>query len=344
MLKSHFAFTAIAVSIALVSCKPTIKDLNAYQKKAVTQTEFMPSEEQLAKNVPTVVILPFSDSTEFAKQTNFSTQIPNKLEKVLVSNKLASIAPRDAFVKLADEIKMAELNNQSTSSINANGANYAIVGDVSNVSFSSEDVTSESEPTNNVSAILAATGKRDRIYRYTSALNASVKIYELPTLKLIDSIIFDGSATNNEKAKIKKDTLLSREFEDPKTFDANVVMQALENAVNRHAVELKNTFAKTGYVSEVRNKGSKIIAKISLGSADGLKHGDKIILQQKYTSEDSLSGKSVVDTKVLGQAIVTNQITANAAWVVVPEEVAKELKIGDVAKVFYKNGLFTVSK
>ncbi len=344
MLKTHFAITAVALSVALVSCKPTIKDLNAYQKKAVTQTEFMPSEEQLKKSVPTVVVLPFNDGTDVAKQTNFSTQIPNKLEKVLVNNKLATIAPRDAFAKLADEIKMSELGGAKSSTV-ASNANYAIVGDVASASFTSEDVTSQgSEPNSGFGALMAATGKKDRNYKYTATINANVKVYELPNLVLVNTIAFDGEASKTEKAKVKKDTLLSREFEDPKAFDGAIFADAVENAINKHAVELKNTFAKTGYVSEVRNKGSNIIAKISLGSADGLKHGDKIILQQKYTTEDSLSGKSVVDTKVLGQAIVTNQITANAAWVVVPEQVSKDLKIGDSAKVFYKNGLFTVSK
>ena len=344
MLCNKIIFSvAIAFSLLVASCKPVIKNLDAYQKKAVTQTEFMPSEEQLKKTIPSVVVLPFTDETDYNAQTNLKTQIPSKLEKVLVNNKLATIAPRDAFAKLSSEIKIAEMGGSISSAIPTN-ANFAILGDVSNVSFTSEDVTISREPTNALSAVMAATGKVSREFKYTASVNANIKVYELPALTLVNTIVFDGVNVKIEKAKVKKDTLLSREFEDPKTFDPAMVVEAVENAVNRHAVELKNLFAKTGYVSEVRFKDEKDIIKISLGSDDGLKHGDKVILQQKYSLEDSLSGKTTTDVKVLGQAIVTNQITANSAWVVLPKEVSKNVKIGDSAKVFYKNGLFTPSK
>ena len=70
MLCNKIIFSvAIAFSLLVASCKPVIKNLDAYQKKAVTQTEFMPSEEQLKKTIPSVVVLPFTDETEYNTQT-----------------------------------------------------------------------------------------------------------------------------------------------------------------------------------------------------------------------------------------------------------------------------------
>jgi len=328
---------AIASLLLLVlSCKPVIKDLNLYHKKPVENTEFMPSGEQLSKSVPSIVVFEFADNTEYASKTGLKKFIPVKVESTLLSKKLAKILSRDSYKTLQNEITLAEMNGRARKSSASQDANFAMVGEISAINFSSRDIT----PTNTDQSLVSVLKKEAPIYQYTAGVVASAKIYSMPDMSVIETLQFEGEAKSTEKAKMKSDGLMSRQFETAKEFDSNLVQRAAEAAVKNSEVALKNVFAKTGYISEIREMKGKFIAKINLGSADGIAHGDKINLIQKRTIDDSLSGEEQIDSVTLGLAIVSNQITANSSWVVIKDpKSATELKIGDTAKVFYKKSL-----
>ena len=329
---------AIASLLLLVlSCKPVIKDLNLYQKKPVENTEFMPSGDQLSKAVPAVVVFEFADTTENGTQTGLKKFIPVKIEATLLSKKLAKILSRESYKTLQNEITLAEMNGKASKSSATQDANFAITGEITAINFSSRDVT----PVNTDQSLISVLKKESPVYQYTAGVVASAKIYSMPDMSVTQTLQFQGEARSTEKAKIKSDGLMSRQFEPAKEFDSNLVQRAAENAIKNSETELKNVFAKSGYISEIREMKGKFIAKINLGSADGVVHGDKVNLIQKRTVDDSLSGEEQVDVINLGGAIISNQITANSSWVVIKDpKSATELKIGDTAKVFYKQPLF----
>jgi len=65
------------------------------------------------------------------------------------------------------------------------------------------------------------------------------------------------------------------------------------------------------------------------------------VVSQKVSQESLLgSEQEQIDNITLGDAIVSNQITSNTSWIVLQKDYATKVKIGDVAKVFYKKTLF----
>ena len=52
---------SLILALVLASCAPTIKDFNKYQKQFISQTEFMPTTENLEGKAPKVVVFEFDE-------------------------------------------------------------------------------------------------------------------------------------------------------------------------------------------------------------------------------------------------------------------------------------------
>jgi len=193
------------------SCKPVIKNLDIYKKQPVEDTEFMPSSELLSSSVPSVIVFEFEDQTEYNSQTSFNKFFAQKTESTLLSNKLAKIVSRDKAGKLQEEIKLAEVNAKGSAS-NTTSADFAIMGDVTSVSFESQDITQKSlerdQLVSNLVSMATKTEARQvnqnpnyRVYEYKANVVGDIKIYSLPDLTLIDTLTLNGSKTQTEKVK-----------------------------------------------------------------------------------------------------------------------------------------------
>ena len=92
---------------------------------------------------------------------------------------------------------------------------------------------------------------------------------------------------------------------------------------------------------EHRQKNEQSIFKISLGKADGLTHGEKLKIYSKQENINSLTNKTEIEEIEIAQAVASDLIQKNFAWIIVKDkEMAKKIKIGDFAIIFYKKRLF----
>ncbi len=207
---------------------------------------------------------------------------------------------------------------------------YAIEGEVANVGFSSQYYGAIYFPD--------GTLQRPARYEYTASVQGNVKIYELPSLNVIETIQFSGSATEVEDVKsegisIGKFSLNSKS--QAKNFDANLAKVALKKALARSSASIKNVFAKTGYIMEKRVLGDKSIFLISLGTNDGIRQETKVKIIQKYEELNVLTGKTEILQKQISTGKVADRNEETKVWIVVPKESANGIKLGDIAKVVY---------
>jgi curli biogenesis system outer membrane secretion channel CsgG len=314
----------------LFSCATTIKNFDDYQKSPLLESEFMPTQKALQKSLPSVVVFDFETSNENAKKISATTVIENSLSEILISNKLAEIQDRKNLSKLQNEIRLAEISGKANFS-GIKAIDFAVDGNVSNVTFSSEFMKASY---NNAGQII-----QPERFRYTSTVQGSIKIYELPSLKLVQTINFSGSASKSEE--IKRGGINFRGFSvsekpEAKSFDDTLAKDAVRNAIANAQNNFKSFFAKTGYIMEKRVLEDKTIFLINLGSSDGIKQDDKLQIFQKYSELNPLTGREDAGIRVIGVGIIADKTEDLKTWIVVKDKkTASKIRLGDIVKVTY---------
>jgi hypothetical protein len=319
----------VLACLLLFSCATKIKDFEKYQKAPLMQTQFMPNPDAIYGKVPSATIFAFETSDVNAKSIGATAIAEGEIANLLISNKLVILKDRKNLGKLANEIKLHEIKGTGNSAL-MDSIDYAIEGEVANVGFSSQYYGAIYFPD--------GTLQRPARYEYTASVQGNVKIYELPSLNVIETIQFSGSATEVEEVKsegisIGKFSLNSKS--QAKNFDVNLAKIALKKALARSSASVKNVFAKTGYIMEKRILGDKSIFLISLGTNDGIRQETKVKIIQKYEELNVLTGKTEILQKQISTGKVANRNEETKVWIVVPKESANGIKLGDIAKVVY---------
>jgi PBP1b-binding outer membrane lipoprotein LpoB len=318
----------LGLLLFIFSCATTIKNFDSYQKAPLLKAEFMPNPDAIYTKIPSVIILPFQTEDYNAKSIGANAIVENTISSILISHKLVTIQDRKNLKKLNDEILLTELQNKTNSEIKS--ANFAIEGEVSNVGFSSEFRSARYSQDGSLIS--------PQSYEYTATVQGAIKIYELPSLTVVDTIVFSGQASRTEEVKdggISIGKFQLTQTERAKQFDVNLAKQAIQNAITRNAFRLKSIFAKTGYIMEKRSFEDKSIFLISLGLRDGIRQEDKLQIFQKYEDLNPLTGKTEILTRLIAVGTVADKTEETKTWVVIKPEDAKKIKLGDAAKVIY---------
>ncbi len=325
-MKKHLL---ILFCLIVASCSTTIKDFDKYQKAPLLRTEFAPDPNSIYKAVPTALILPFTNGDENSKVISANSIVENEVANILVSNKLVMLQDRKNLKTLNDEIKLSEIQNSKSAELRA--VDFAIEGEVSSVAFSSQY---QDAKYNDDGSLF-----RPERYIYTASVRGSMKVYELPSLRVVDTIPFEGQEYSYEDVKdsgISYKSLKISNKNNAKQFDANLARKALDLAVRKNAYRLKSVFAKTGYIAEKRTLGDKSIFLISLGSNDGIGQETKVQIIKKYDDLNALTGKTETLERVIGRGTVADKTEATKTWIVLDDEkMATSIKLGDVVKIIY---------
>jgi hypothetical protein len=334
----------LAIILFAVSCAPTIKNFDKYQKQFLSKTEFMPSKENLEGKSPKVVVFALDENDNpVAMQAQLGNVIANNVENVLAQNRLAELVDRKAATKLQKEIALAEMN-KTGSYKGPQVAEYAISGTISNADFTNKYSSGSTyiDPRNlNVISIPPK-------FTYSASAAGNLKIYELPSLTVIEAIEFSGKKVRTENVQQKGGLSLGSlqiggEQAKGADRDDGLVRKAGADAIDEIQTAIKNSFAKKGYILEKRTYGSKVIFKITLGSLDGIKHGDKFEVTGQYETENPISNQSEIERRVLAQGTVTDKIDPKNSWVVIDDsDKINAIRLGDAVKLQYKKSSFSV--
>jgi hypothetical protein len=185
-------------------------------------------------------------------------------------------------------------------------------------------------------------------FEYTSDVSGNIKIYELPSMKVIENIEFFGKKTKKEQVKTNNNISIAGiiEFGGQKVGglkrDDGLVRNAGIEAIDNISFILKNFFAKKGFILGKRSLKNKSIFKISVGRSDGVKVGDKFEVIGKYENFNALTGKIEIESRIVASGKVVDHINPKSSWILIDDEDSVNLvRLGDLVKFKYKRGFFS---
>lgn len=328
--------------VLITSCAPTIKNFDSYQKQFLSKSKFLPDADSLAGRPTKIVVFALDENdNQVATQAGLGNTVANGIENVLTKNRLAQLVDRKAASKLQKEIALSELN-KSGSYKGPQVADYAVSGSISNAGFTSKYSSGKTffDP---------KTKQMTKIpprFTYIADVSGNIKIYELPSMAVIENIDFKGNKVRTENVQQKGGLSfagleIGGEQVKGADRDDNLVRKAGEDAVDDMTVSIKNTLAHKGYILEKRVLEDKIIFKISLGSSDGIVHGDKFEISGQYESENPITGAIEIERRVIGTGVVADKIDPKASWVLIDDKKQSEkIRLGDIVKMKYKKSYF----
>ncbi|MBT4921651.1 MAG: hypothetical protein HON23_01395 [Rickettsiales bacterium] len=328
----------ILLAITLTSCAHNIKDLGSYHQSMMEQSPLITSED--LQNPKAIIVIFELDNNGIAEaeKANLGKTSSAKIENILAKGKLVTIAERNNIKKLHQEIALSEMNSDTTYSGPA-VADYAISGKIISAGLEHK-FQSASVYYNPSSGTLVRVPPKNK---YEASVSGNFKILKLPSLKVIDVIEFKGQEYRFEDAIEDRSFFSSRiDPSNIKTEDNELLRKATLDAIEDNAHNLKNIFAnfKRGYIYERRNNGKDDIFLINMGSNDGLKSGTKATLYTLEEYNSPMSEETSLEEIELGQAVVTNRIFDNKAWVIIKDKkLIDNIQIGDFVKVTFKKSL-----
>ena len=327
----------LALILIISSCTPTIKNFDKYQKQFISKSEFMPDEKTLENKLLKVAIFDFEEGDiEVAKQSNLGKSVATSMESILSKYRLAELVDRKATEKLQKEVQLSEMN-KTGSYKGPKLADYAVSGSIANANFANKYVSGSTYMNPKTGDLISIPPK----FVYSSQVVGNIKIYELPSLTVIDTIELDGKSVRTEN--VQQDGGISfggiqvgGTQEGGIQRDDGLVREAGADAVDEAESAIRNAFAKRGFILEKRTFDGKSIFKVNLGSEDGVKHGDKFELIGQYEVENSISGKSEVERRVVTMGVISDKIDPKNCWIILEDKKkADVVRIGDMIKMKY---------
>jgi len=307
----------ISATLGLTSCT-TREYINEYSDVSMQKADILPTKESLSGAKQKIVIFPADTSNSpLATSSNAGAAIATALETYLAEVGV-EIVDINIASKLRKELALAESKGKSE----YNGpdiANYAVTASVSNASIS-YDFTERYDGKTTI--ILANC-------RFIASVSANLKLYKLPGLA------YSKTITTDKKASFSTETKNSRCPISDASANA-LVQQAAKEGVAENRAEFQNFFAPKAYVLERKVNGDKSLFKISAGKNFGFMPESKITFYNLKVKANPLTGDIAVEEHAVVEGTVTaNLVSDNFAWILVDDEKADQVKLGDYVKVKY---------
>ncbi|MBU6339813.1 MAG: hypothetical protein KGQ36_07595, partial [Rickettsiales bacterium] len=177
-----------------ISCAPTISNFDDYQKQFLPKTAFMPTKENLEGIEPKIVVFALDENdNQTATSAKLGESMANDIENILSKNNLGEIVDRKAAAKLEKEIALAEMNKTGAYK-GPIVADYAISGAISNAGFTSKYSAGFFYPNPRTGDVITVPPK----YTYSTDVAGNLKIYELPSLEVVQAIEFSNKKSRSE--------------------------------------------------------------------------------------------------------------------------------------------------
>ena len=272
----YFKFLIKICLLFCISCSPKITNFDQYKKQILPNHSFTPTEKRK------VVVFNFNDDgSYYSKYYKLGQSIALEVENTLVAQKTVELIDRKVAKKLKDEITLAEINDVYSSYSGPRVADYAIIGSISKSG-------------------------------YQRGISGSLKIYELPSMKVMESLRFSGLNSNGR------------------------------DAIDNISPNLKRFFTRKAYILEKRILGNKIIFKISQGHKDGITKSRKFDIVRETVRLNSTTNNAKTDEIIIASGKVSTRVNSNSSWVILDKKTYNDkIRIGDTVILKNKRGFFT---
>ena len=332
--KTILIFTIFIIS----SCSSKIYNFESYLPQPFPKTNFMPDSDMVAGKPSKVVVFELDEGKNtIAKRAGLGEVLTINLENSLTKHRLAELVDRKIATKLKKEITLAEMN-KTGSYKGPIIADYAISGAISEAGFNKKYSSGFIIPDGK-----GGITKTKPKFTYTGSVAGNIKIYELPSMQVIETFEFSGKESRSEDVKTDNNISIAGliEFGGQKTQglerDDNLVREAGKEAIESIEIAVKNFFAQRGFILEKRVFKNKTIFKISVGSSNGIKTGDKFIVIGKYEIQNAITNEIEIEDRIIAQGKVSNKINPKFSWVIIEDDnVINSIRLGDAVRFQYQ--------
>ncbi len=233
------------------------------------------------------------------------------------------ILDRTIADKFEDEIRLSEMSNaDATNDIDLTAAKYAISGSLSNAHFASTFIQAR--------RWIDKEGKTHYIpahYIYKASVSGILKIYAIPSMKILKTIEFSDNVTRSEDSR----------FYGHQHYPSDVsgmLLTAGASAIHATRHTFKNYLAPKGYIMEQRIHDDERIVQVSIGKADGLVTGNEVDVYTTVSSINPFTDEQEIQSYKIATGIVSDQLSEHRAWIIL-EDYTQEPKLGDYIKAVY---------
>ena len=328
----HTASWALCLGVltGCASTVPSVKDSGDYSPASLQDAEVMPVIAEERSNIKIIVVEAADGSDALARAAKVGSHLSQSVAHLL-SGRGIEVVDDALAPSLGDALRTAELASSSGTSnyVGPKVANFTIKPVISSTSYGAT-YNPPSQYKDKKGRITNVPGS----YSHSAALVASLRIYEMPSLRLVGTVNVKGSASAS----------------DPSTgANAGTGMAMLrdsaESAANNNRADLLNLFASKGYVVARRLHGTRKTSafQVSMGKLDGLKAGDKVDVFSVRPTDNTLlkSAPATEEIFVASGTVAPMLLTDSTAWVALDEEEkAPRVRRGDLVKQKHTKGFF----
>lgn len=315
-----FQVMALAGLLTLTGCASTFS-LSEYRQEVQLQAApRLPTEADLNRQGRARVVVFEADDSNLSKArgSEAATILTRAVEDLLATNG-AEVIDRGIASRLDQELQLAEVKGVA----GYDGpvlANFAVKPTITLAEYGAEFV-----PASSYTDKRGKTYTTPASYSHRAAVNISLRVYEVPSLRPLKSLNGRGSSTQSTSNRGSHE------------LGPNMVRTATRSALNEVRYELLSLFAPKGYVLNRRDKGGKSIFRISIGSDQGLVAGNQVVIYSEQENLNPITQKVSYDKAPVVEGYVSPVVTANEAWILVNDDgKAKNVRLGDRVEVVHK--------
>lgn len=238
------------------------------------------------------------------------------------------IVDRNVAGRLDAELKRAEMMGGGSAPAYSGGdvADFAISVVMGAATWTSQEVAASQY-------IDKKTGKpviTPRSFTHGARSSMTVRVFEMPSLRLVSSIPMDSSVT-----------VSGQPSPNTQAQGMELMRRATENAINENRGPVLNDFAPRGYATERRVKGDLSYFRTTLGKRTGAKIEQDIEIVRLQTSVDPLTKKRSVNEAIIAKGVVSDDIGDDHSYVAVKDaKEAARVRKGDVVRTKFDPSFF----
>jgi hypothetical protein len=235
------------------------------------------------------------------------------------------IIDRSLATRLGQELKLAEMGGGTASYGGPDIADFAIRVVMGNAGFGSVfHEASQYKDKKGQTVYVPAS------YTYSARSSLTVRIYQLPSLRLVQSVNAEGTASASDQRR-----------EMNQNDGPPLMASATQAGIRAKKADVLNEFSPKGYVEQRRGKEKKTIFKVLLGKQTGSKTGDAVEIYTQRKNESLLTKKVTYDEVLVAKGRISNSLQSDSSWVIVddPKEAAR-VRFGDIVKVKHSTSFF----
>jgi hypothetical protein len=321
----RYRIILILFALLISSCSSIteVQQFDQYQSIRLQKTQFMPTLDDLSEASYDIAVAVDNGKIKMAEQTNLAIVLSNALENLIEQTGNVNIVSREKSGKLLHEVLIAE-DRQINGWQGELFARYFLFGKITHASFNRKFQAGFYSKRSGFDVSQHYYSPRCMM---TAFVSGALKIYQMPSMKVLKTIHFEDNQQAGEDVKNKEDC-------DKLSNKNHLLVNATLDGIWAIRSKLFNYFAIKGYVMSAKQKNGSIIVETTL-KQNRVNAGDKVLIYHIKKVNNPLTQMDEQIEEKVAEGIVTDLSNSKRTWIRMGHS-EDDIMIGDIVKPFYQ--------